>query len=111
MDYDYYKSRIEAMQSNNVIDIAENLWQCRSRPVNIHTVADGLDLPSTNNAIATLRRYHGFIIKIKEVGGVTLIQLLGFDTDLSGDSKPVKRTDIDFKSLQNKLLNGVFKNE
>ena len=108
MDYSYYKSRIATMQSNSVIDTAENIWMHRNGPVKIEVIADGAEMTIVNNAIATLRRYHGFIIKIKEVGGVTLIQLLGFDTDLSGDSKPVKRTDIDFKSLQNKLLNGVF---
>ena len=108
MDYSYYKSRIATMQSNSVIDTAENLWLHRNNPVKIEVIADGADMPIVNNAIATLRRHHGFIIKIKEVGGVTLIQLLGFDSDLSGDSKPVKRIDIDFKSLKNKLLNGVF---
>ena len=108
MDYSYYKSRIATMQSNSVIDTAENLWMHRKSPVNIEVIADGAEMTIVNNAIATLRRHHGFIIKIKEVGGITLIQLLGFDADLSGDSKPVKRTDIDFKSLQNKLLNGVF---
>lgn len=108
MNYQYYKSRIETIQSNNVIDVAEDLWLYRHSPVNLNLIAEGMDLSSVNKAICTLRRHHGFIIKVKEVGGVTLVQLLGFDTDLSGDSKPMKRTDIDFKSLQNKLINGVF---
>jgi hypothetical protein len=111
LDYAYYKSRIESMQSNNAIDVAEDLWLYRNNPVSIDKIADGMDARLVHNAISTLRRFHGFIIKVKTIGSTTLVQLLGFDYDLSGDEKPNKRTEIDLCALQNKLANRVFPNE
>lgn len=109
MSYSYYKSRIESMQSNDVIDVAENLWQHRSKPTKSTEIMDGVCHSKMDTIIRTLRRHHGFIITTKQILDVTYLQLVGFDQDVTVEGKLGRRQSCELTPLVNSKINEIFR--
>ena len=111
MSYSYYKSRIETMQSNDVIDVAENLWQHRAKPTNSLEIMDGISHTKMDAIIRTLRIHHGFVITIKQILDVTYLQLVGFDQDVTVEGKLGRRQSCELTPSVNSKINEVFRDE
>lgn len=109
MSYSYYKSRIKIMQSNDVIDVAENLWQHRARPTNSSEIMGGVCNSKMDTIVRTLRRHHGFIITIKQILDVTYLQLVGFDEDVTVEGKLGRRQSCELTPSVNSKINEVFR--
>lgn len=109
MNYSYYKSRIETMQSNNTIDVAENLWQHREKPTKSCLITDGISHEKLNSIIQNLRVKHGFIITNRKILDVTYLQLVGFDEEVSADGKLGRRQSCELNPTVNDKINKVFR--
>ena len=107
MDYQIYKQKLESMQSNCLIDLAEELWLNREKYVPVFHIENetGMTPKRLATSLESLR-FMGFIFSIKKHEGVRVVKLLGFE-DEAAEEKPKKMTFIDNIGK----INEVFKSE
>jgi hypothetical protein len=107
MDYQVYKQKLEAMQSNCSIDLAEELWLNREKYVPVFHIENetGMTPKRLATSLESLR-FMGFIFSIKKCEGVRVIKLLGFEDEVT-EEKPKKMTFI----YNISKINEVFKSE
>ena len=107
MDYQIYKQKLESMQSNCLIDLAEELWLNREKYVPVFHIENetGMTPKRLATSLESLR-FMGFIFSTKKHEGVRVVKLLGFE-DEAAEEKPKKMTFIDNIGK----INEVFKSE